>query len=79
MNQLDRKQLFADKMYFNKESLIPINALKLIDELLEQERLERENKRLTERVELLEFQLSNARSALNSQSHQLYDISGRTY
>lgn len=82
MNQLNRKQLFADKMYFNKESLIPVNALQLIDELVEQERLERDNKWLTERVGLLEFQLENARSALSDldiKNHRYYDISGRTY
>lgn len=79
MKKLNRKQLFADKMVFNEDSIIPVNALQLIDELLEQERLERINKRLVERVELLEFQLENARQALNCQNHKYYDISGRTY
>lgn len=80
--KLDRKQLFADKMVFNRDSIIPINALQLIDELIEQERLERINKQLVERVELLEFQLRNARTALadlDTKNHRYYDISGRTY
>ena len=80
--KLDRKQLFADKMVFNRDSIIPVNALQLIDELIEQERLERINKRLVERVELLEFQLENARTALadlDPKNHRYYDISGRTY
>lgn len=80
--KLNRKQLFADKMVFNRDSIIPINALQLIDELIEQERIERINKRLVERVELLEFQLENARIALadiDPKNHRYYDISGRTY
>ncbi len=80
--KLNRKQLFADKMVFNRDSIIPVNALQLIDELIEQERLERINKRLIERVELLEFQLENARTALanfDPKNHRYYDISGRTY
>lgn len=86
--KLNRKQLFADKMIFNNDSTIPVNALQLIDELVEQERLERINKRLVERVELLEFQLENARheiahiselACLPVRNHRYYDISGRTY
>ena len=86
--KLNRKQLFDDKMIFNHDSVIPINALQLIDELIEQERLERINKRLVERVELLEFQLENARREiarlaelvdLTHKSNCYYDISGRTY
>lgn len=80
--KLDRKQLFADKMFFNRDSIIPVNALQLIDELIEQERLERMNKHLIERVELLELQLKNARTALadlDPKNHRYYDISGRTY
>lgn len=57
-----RRQLFADKFAFNKDSIIPVNALSLIDELVEQERLTAENAKLRERISLLESLLASARS-----------------
>ena len=49
-----REQLYADKMFFNADSMVPINALHLIEELKKQESLERENAQLKNRIETLE-------------------------
>lgn len=68
-----RKQLYADKYAFGKTDMIPINALDLIDELVEQERLAAENKTLRSRIDTLETLLAIKQLA----SYPVYDIKGR--
>jgi hypothetical protein len=73
----DRKQLYADKFLFNRDDTIPINAIDLIAELVEQERLAKENVRLRERITSLELSLqSHLNRALSEPQHKFYDIKG---
>lgn len=69
-----RRQLYAERFAFNKEDTIPVNALDLIDELVEQERLSFENKMLRSRIETLEALLLAARPL---SSYTVYDVKGR--
>lgn len=69
-----RQQLYADKYAFSLTDTIPVNALDLIEELVEQERLAAENKILRSRIETLELLLAASRP---SSSYIAYDIKGR--
>ena len=75
MTTADRKQLYADKMYFSKDSVVPDNALGLIEELLEQERLVRE---LAETKRLLEYykEKSERLEAQSITMGRVYDVRG---
>ena len=68
-----RKELYADKYAFSPTDTIPINALDLIEELVEQERLAAENKILRSRIDTLETLLAIKQLA----SYPVYDIKGR--
>ena len=75
MKTVDRKQLYADKMFFSEDSVIPVNALGLIEELLKQEALERE---LKETKRLLEYYKEKS-ARLEAQSitmGRIYDVRG---
>lgn len=68
-----RQQLYEDKYAFDKTDTILVNAHDLIDELVEQERLDRENKILRSRIDTLETLLAIKKLA----SYSVYDIKGR--
>lgn len=64
-----RAELFANKFAFDKDELILLNALNVIDELAEKDRLIHEVERLKDRIELLETVIS-----VKSIKYQIFDI-----
>lgn len=68
-----REQLYADKMFFSPDSVVPINALHLIEELKKQEQLERENAQLKNRIETLEALVAYHKASSINTSY-MYDI-----
>lgn len=69
-----RRELYSDKFAFCPEDTIPVNALDLIDELAEQDRLTIENKALKARIETLEALLIASRT---TNAYAVYDVKGR--